>query len=619
MCIKLKRRFLCAPGVYHTCEYLIKCSNPSFNIDHLISGTIANDNLPLCFQEENLEFREEWYYTPTDPGHGDDNRERCPDCTGEGDVPLREPVKVGTNPQGSQEPDDDGPMATKRRRVYFEFCRTAKSGGDFAMEYCNSLLIWLYTRMFSRLSSLCEALPDAAIVPTGWDDDDEELQLLEMADDMVYLFNELVCRATAFHPSPSRLLPRDDYPLDEQGGEDDGLGFAFPSSGCSCRLTKKPFLNNWASHIRRKLANEAFAALMADGNGGLAQDLRPALRHQEIVFARQKALQAAVERDERFKAVTSLPVLEIIRPSMSSRAFRNYTLTRDCDALLNRCRSEGKTRAPNGLYNHPLEQTARGELLTWARLILVHDIGISLSRARDILAVFGGLVVRFDPRPSPYSQESPLPAPDPVDFARCINETVNEHPTAVTEWVRETTKPFIEARDFEHPFADAATSYIHHEVYRYWLIRDNHKEATEAEFDALRRAGDDTCPICFETFDEHPPSTQYSSRPWQNLVCYEKGRGHWCGAVCLLKFGRAISDDVTAFAPNSVAEGPPPRCPLCREEFLGSDESSDEAAERDIAGAGNQDVVMGGYGGDADNAGPEDVDVGDPMEISDGD
>lgn len=611
MCIKLRRHFRCAPTVYHAREYLIKCSNPTFNLAHLRSGTIADDNLPHCLLDQNLKVREEWYYNPgARQASQHDHTDVCPNCSGEGDVPVKNPIIVRMNPHLPEDADDEGPEASLRRRAYFEFARTTDPSGHFAIQYCNSLLIWLYTCMFSPASSLYGDKPDAAVVGTEWDEDDEELAELGFADVMVYLLNELVCRSTAFHPSPARLLPRDDSALDEADTDENELGFALPAAGCSCALTKKPFLNNWASHIRRQEANTTYGALMVDKDNFLRDDLRPALRHQEIVFARHKGLQTAVERDERFRAVTSLPMLEIMRPNALELFDRNRALIRDCANILDHCRSETGATGRGRVFNHPFEQLARAELLGWARLIVANDIGISLSLARDILAVFGGLVVRFDPRPSPYSQGSILPAPAPPDFAQCIAETANEYPVSVTEWVRDSTAFYLADGSFGSRFIGEANAYIDHERERCLLIRKNRMEASESELDALRRAGNDSCPICLETFDDHLPSTRWSSRPWQNRRCYEQNRGHWCGVVCLIQFGRAIPDSAPTFPAGAVRNAPPPTCPLCRTEF--QDSSPNSVAGVSIGWAENQNANMGGDRGGGDF---EDSDDGDPMEL----
>ncbi|KAK3300769.1 uncharacterized protein B0H64DRAFT_449238 [Chaetomium fimeti] len=530
MCIKLIRHYECSSTVKHVCEYIIRCSNPTYMVEDLgeIMYVPGRRRRP-CLDKGTLDTREEWY---------DD--QACPDCTGENVAPETPCTRAREHTGG----DDYNP------HVYFEEADEIEDDSDsdddafYAYEveddnaisvYAQNLAFWLLAYMHSP-SNPFDYINPLPGTPMG-DTDNPRV----MAERRMYVLNELLCPV---HPEHGCLCKLD---LDREAlaaGRRE-FGHQPPAVGCSCLAAQKPWLSNWAAHIRREKARSLYFELVKSENGA---DLEIAYGLQERIFAQCAALvkRAAAAKEE--SSPEALPVLEILQLPSDAIADRRRVLRKDAKLMVSLCErehhEERHERHDEDSWNR---LQGRASLLPWVNFILAHDSGLTLRRAREILGFFTTRVVRYKRKWREFK-------PRILDYDACerLRVVASERPNDVCYWARETLGPYVKSTDFDTKLGKDYVDWQLEDRTRASIVSRNMTKASDEKFEALKESGDTQCPICLEDFE---------TKPVQNWRCYQRGHRHWVHAPCLVKFGRTLLDR------NRDDVAPAPRCPICRTEF----------------------------------------------------
>ncbi|KAK4044423.1 hypothetical protein C8A01DRAFT_12212 [Parachaetomium inaequale] len=518
MCIKLTRHFWCAPTVEHVCQYLIRCSNPTFMPEDLAGEEVAGRQRRPCLEEGNLETHEEWY------------RQACPSCTGEMDTPRVTCVQVGsiTIP---------GPSEDARLEEYFSNADSVDDT-DVVSVYVQNLAYWLFSYFDSEEASYGDDGPSGMM----------RVEELAAAQDerRTCVLNELVCQVHPEHGSPLRMVPGEE--AQAMGGEM-GFNLQSPDDGCGCLSTESPWLRNWALHVRRTVSTQVYVQMVEPDDDGVNQgrlDLAIDYDREQRTFRQCAALQKAAA-DKGPSALEALPVLEMLHRPKEVVDQRAQILEQDARSLILRCRED--VMYLGGDRQEFERHEARASLLPWASFILTHDSGLSTGRAREILALFAARVVRYDPEWQEFE-----PRIWGYDAGQRLAQLANRYPAGVSVWAAETLELVRDAAAFEDEFNTRYADWEGEDRERVALVHRNLVVASQAQLEELRRSGDAVCPICLEHFDDH--SSAASKRPVQNRRCHQGGHAHWCGSACLVRFARTLYGDAIE-----------PRCPICRTNF----------------------------------------------------
>jgi hypothetical protein len=533
MCIKLIRHFQCSTTVEHVCEYLARCSNPTYMIEDLLGEDANGRRRRPCLDEGTLETREEWY------------EHACPDCTGENVAPSKEPTRVVNHAIPGRNDD--------YRYKYFNDPDIVPDD-DAVSVYAQNLAYWFLARMYAPDEPFAIDGPPLP-GPMG-----DERDTLVWDERRMCVLNELICQVDPEHGCLGKLTMGEDIFLETGRRE---FGFQLDYLGCPCLSTQNPWLCNWALDIRRQAAKKTYFQIADLGD---SIDLRYAFNLQEHVIKECAKLgKAAAAKGP--SAPEALPLLEVQHPLGNELGERNWVLGRDARLMT------------ENFENHVLEQDyktedleygrhmSRASLLPWAVFILVHDSGLTLRRAREILALFGAKVVRHDPKWRDFK-----PRLFGYDACERLAAVASQRPGFVYYWVGETLGPLVtDLTVFSKKLEMKYRLWQHQDRDRVAQVRNNIVAATDAEFQELRESGDARCPICFEDFDDH--DSALSKNPVQNQFCYERGNKHWMNAACLVKFARILYN----LANQEAA--PPPRCPMCRTDFEGLEGMESEPDE----------------------------------------
>ncbi|EAQ92900.1 predicted protein [Chaetomium globosum CBS 148.51] len=534
MCIKLIRHFECSIMVEHTREYLARCSNPTYLIEDLVGSLPGPGGLGRrpCLDEGTLETREEWY------------KQACPDCTGENEAP-----KEGCS--GVIEHNIPG-RGDDRRYEYFSNAHLVPYD-DAVNVYAHNLAYWLLANIYSpdrsriRNSTLWSG-------PMGTYSDISVWQ-----ERNTYIMNELLCQVDPGHGFLCRLAVDESIP-DEESTE---FGLQLPHEGCPCPSTQKPWLCNWALHIRREAARDIYLQLM-DMSNGILDEANYKLQQEVINHCGNisKLTAANAIADKGPSAPEALPVLEIQHPLGDALVDRGWVLGWDAGVMaeLFACRVLDEDDEPLGSARH----VSRASLLPWAVFILMHDSGLTLRRAREILALFASKVVRHYPDWRDFRPQLLTG----YDACERLAAVASLRPLYIPDWVNKTLGPLLNITDFNTKTRIKYTLWQKQDRGRVNSVWANVVTATDAQFQALRESGDTRCPICLEEFDDH--DSALPKNPVQNWHCYCRGNKHWINMTCLTKFARTLYN----LADEDAA--PPPRCPICRTTFEDSESESDE-------------------------------------------
>jgi hypothetical protein len=203
---------------------------------------------------------------------------------------------------------------------------------------------------------------------------------------------------------------------------------------------------------------------------------------------------------------------------------------------------------------------ARVELLGWVQYILIHDSGITTSRASVIQSTFILNAIRY----KSYWRDL-TPGFCTNDACMRLAQLANNHLTAVPQWVFDSLSPFC-TTGFYTPLRDNHANWVRRDRKRVDMVCQNIVRATEADLEAMMLDSDSNaaCAICLEDFEDH--ETALSKLPVQNRRC--QGHKHWANQACLVRFARTLHG-VEMVAPN-------PRCPVCRTEFTDPEKPDNE-------------------------------------------
>ena len=520
MCIKLIRHFQCSATVEHVCEYLARCSNPTYMVEDLWRQGLGRERRP-CLDEGTLETREEWY------------EHACSDCTGENPAPMKECVCAIDHAISGRNDD--------YRYEYFNNPDIVPSD-DAVRVYAHNLAYWLLAYMHEPDQPFDIDEPPPSVEHISY----EAPPSIVWDERRTYVLNELLCQVSPGHGCLCRLSVDEDAILTEGRRE---FVFMEDDLGCSCPSTQDPWLCNWALQIRRDTAKDIYFQLT---NLGGNLEMESAYRLQERVIKECKRLgEAAAAKGP--SAPEALPVLEIQHPLGDAVAERNWVLGRDARLMT----GGFENRIPDEDEEEYGRHMSRASLLPWAVFILVHDSGLTLRRAREILALFAAKVVRYNPLWQDFK-----PQICGYDACERLAAVASQRPMFVEYWVGETLGPLVtDLTVFSKRLEMKYRLWQHQDRDRVACVRNNIITATDAQFQWLRETGDTRCPICFEDFDDHVSAL--SKNPVQNRFCYERGNKHWVGAACLIKFARILYNTADEEA------APPPRCPICRTDFEG--------------------------------------------------
>jgi hypothetical protein len=307
--------------------------------------------------------------------------------------------------------------------------------------------------------------------------------------------------------------------------------------------TQNPWLSNWALHIRRSIASDVYSQILDPDRSHpelSGDELQQAHATQKRFMANYKKL-AKVNPGQR-------PILEVLRTTKEWRHERYDALKNDGIQLLARCQWD-VAELEDAEEEKRLE--ARAGLVVWVAFLLALDSGLTLERARVILALFMAKMVAYDPHWRDFDERSS----DSDPFKR-LAHAANKHPVGVPEWVTETLDAFKSA-EFAESLHNYCTRWERQDRERAAVVHRNIVRADEADVAALGESGDAACAICLEPFEEH--DTALLRLPVQNWRCHRAGHKHWCGHHCLVRFARTLQ------GPSLVA--PEPRCPMCRTMF----------------------------------------------------
>ncbi|KAH6650342.1 hypothetical protein F5144DRAFT_625400 [Chaetomium tenue] len=530
MCIKLIRHFKCSATVEHTREYLARCSNPTYLIEDLVGSLPGPGGVARrpCLDEGTLETREEWY------------RQTCPDCTGENEAPKEGCV-------GAIDHDILG-RGDDRRYEYFNNAHLVPYD-DAVNVYAHNLAYWLLADIYSPNRSYLKDI----LGPMG---DYSDISVWQERN--TYVMNELLCHADPGHGFLCKLVP-DVGTLDEEGRE---ICHQPAHEGCPCPSTQKPWLCNWALHLRRQAARNLYFQLM-DTEGSL-DEANYELQEEVINHCAEMSKVAVADAiaDKGPSAPEALPVLEIQHPLGDALADREWVLGRDARLMAHfferRVLDEDFEPLGNARY------VSRASLLPWAVFILTHDSGLTLRRAREILALFASKVVRYYPNWQDFKPQLLTG----YDACERLAAVASQRPLYIPEWVRDTLGPLTDSSSFNKKTEMKYTLWQMQDRDRVDSVYANIVTATDAEFQALRESGDARCSICFEEFDDHVSAL--AKNPVQNWHCHSRGNKHWMNMTCLTKFARELYN----LADEDAA--PPPRCPICRTPFEDLESESEE-------------------------------------------
>ncbi|KAH6854154.1 hypothetical protein B0I37DRAFT_394807 [Chaetomium sp. MPI-CAGE-AT-0009] len=528
MCIKLIRHYQCSTTVEHVCEYIIRCSNPTYMIEDLVGLNVPGRRRRPCLDEGTLESREEWY------------EQACPDCSGENVAPRTECVRAVDH--GIPGRDDE------YRHRYFNDPDSVPDD-DAVSVYAQNLAFWLLASMHMPGRRFDVLNPMTGPGPMG-----DESNPLVMDERRMYVLNELICQVYPEHGCLCKL-GLDESAMQEGRRE---FGHQLPSRGCPCFATQKPWLCNWATHFRREAARDLWLRLTSTED---RLDAELAYNLQERTFLQCAVLGKAAAATKGEASPEALPVLEVWQPPRDAIADRDWILGRDARLMVSFCEDRHFEEEPEKeegvIPEHEknfLRLEARASLLPWATFILMHDSGLTIRRAREILAFFAARVLRYNPEWREFKPQ--LLAYDACDRLKVL---ANERPDDVADWAWMTLAPFLSDPDVDKILRLSYVVWQQRDRQRVSAVCRNMVAATKAEFEALRESGDTRCPICFEDFDDHVSAL--STHPVQNRRCYERGHRHWLNAACLVRFARTLlnADDEDA--------APGPRCPICLTEF----------------------------------------------------
>lgn len=531
MCIKLIRHFQCSITVEHVCEYLARCSNPTYMTEDLLGKEANGRGRRPCLDEGTLETREEWY------------EQACSDCTGENVAPRKEPTRVVDHTIPGRNDD--------YRYKYFNDPDIVLDD-DAVSVYAQNLAYWFLMQMYAPDKYSVMQAVDAPLLaePMG---DERDTRVWD--ERRMCVLNELMCQAHPEHGFLSKLTMGENIFLNTGRQE---FGFQLAHLGCPCLSTQNPWLCNWALDIRRQAAKKTYFQIADLGH---SIDLKYAYSLQEhVIKACAELGKAAAAKGP--SAPEALPLLEIQHLLGDELNERTWVLERDARLMTENFESRILTQDDEDMkYGRHM---SRASLVPFAAFILVHDSGLTLRRAREILALFAAKVVRYD-----HKWRDFRPRLLAYDACERLAAAASQRPGFVYYWVAETLGPLVtDLEVFSKKLEMKYRLWQHQDRDRVSRVRNNMVTATDAEFQALRERGDTRCPICFEDFDDHV--TALSKNPVQNRFCYERGNKHWMNAACLVRFARILYN-----LANEEAT-PPPRCPMCRTDFEGIEPELDE-------------------------------------------
>jgi hypothetical protein len=518
MCIILDRHFRCSDTVFHVCRYYVRCSNPTFTIEDAVT---ANERAQRpCWAPGELQREEEWY------------DEQCPNCTGEIHIPKTRPVRFS----------NFGPP-TDVEAVFLKYGAGLDDKTSVSV-YARNLAFLLLSYLYSPETGLGEEypMPDSA---------QEAKEVWNMRQ--VCVLNELICHVHPEHGSPWRLVKTGEWVEETQTVEATGWAFQTPAHGCECLSTQNPWLSNWALHIRRSIASDVYSQMVDPERSNNPELIEEELEHAYTI---QKQFMANYRKLAK-TCSCQLPVLEVLRTTKQWRDERHKALENDGAELLGR--SEWDILQLEDA-EEPKRLNARASLAEWVAFLLGVDSGLTLERARVILACFMAKVVAYDEHWRNFNETSS----DSDPFKR-LAHLANKYPDDVPKWVRGKLSPFQRAGFVESLYNDC-TRWERQDRERAAVVCRNIVRADETVLEALRQSGDGACAICLEPFEEH--DTALSRLPVQNWRCHRTGHKHWSGHACLVKSARTLQ--------GASLVAPEPRCPMCRTDF--EDPKPEEAA-----------------------------------------
>jgi hypothetical protein len=486
------------------CEYLVRCSSPFRWSEDVVRGIKDQP----CMEE--LDTAEEWYNEP------------CSDCTGELLVPKTSPTRVV-------------------RLIYSKRPGEVANEGDGGAvgAYAEQLAHWLFI-------FLHKAGTNPFLKGKEWADG-------ALMERHMTILRELICHVRPEHGGQWGLVREDRWDEETQTIREGVLDF-LSVDVCDCLSTQNPWLCNWALHIRRLVAARIYYDLanpevnemgLDDAELGSLYELQESLLQCHVEF-RKMIL------DHGLSVLGKHRMLEVLPTELADRIERTRLLLYDTQNLLGSYRKEIEHLGSDEKARRESQarHESRASLMKWVRVILAYDSGLTIERARAILAYFAANVVKYDPDWEKYQ-------PMAMEFGACkrLAYIANSSYTNVPDWVTRTVRDYRGERftlDLAVRWADWAridrtrASLIHRTVVR----------ATQAEVDEMKKNGGAVCGICLESFDDHDNAV--SNVPVQNWRCSYMGRSHWCGHACLMKFARTLQGD----------SSPGPRCPICRAEFV---------------------------------------------------
>jgi hypothetical protein len=253
-------------------------------------------------------------------------------------------------------------------------------------------------------------------------------------------------------------------------------------------------LNNPALHIRRSVAAGLYQEVVDPEFNVLHLEND---RLEDCYSAQQTAFESAAmlhkQVTERYASVMEeLRPLEILLVDSHEVHARQEVLNQDVEWQVMQCREElvadYNIADPEEAREEHDRITARSVMMLLASFLLACDPGLSLERARKILAFLVAKVVRYDPA-----------------------------------W------QFHNLRD-DDVRRDRQNWYLR-DLARARLVELNVVEADDAQLEALRERDEAKCAICLETFDDHKAAPGFD-RPVQNRLCAKRGCDHWCARAC---------------------------------------------------------------------------------------
>ena len=500
MCIKLTRHFRCSATVEHKCEYLVRCSSPFVWSDDIEKGIKDQP----CMEE--LDTGEEWYNEP------------CSDCTGEPPVPKTSPTRVVRLTQSKNEGE-----------------------GVAVGAYAEQLAHWLFVSMH-------EVGTNPFFKDKGNEWADKALMERQMS-----ILGEMICHVRPEHGGQWELGRKDGWDEGTQTTRE-GVLDLLEGYGCHCLSTQNPWLCNWALHIRRKIAAGLYYGLADPFQNKTTLDqagLESLYEHQDSLLQRHVEFRKRI-LDHGLSVQGKHRMLEVLPTELADRVERTRLLLDDSQNLVELYKKEIEHVGSdeNARRKSQARHESRASLMTWVRLILAYDSGLTIERARAILAYFAANVVKYDPGWKNYQ-------PLPMEFGVCkrLAFMANKLYKRVPDWVNSTTGKFT-GEGFPLDLTTKWEDWTRIERERASFMHRSIVEANEFEVDEMKESGDAVCGICLESFDDHVNAI--SNVPVQSRWCSYMGRSHWCGHACLMRFARTLQGDGSSV----------PGCPICGDEFV---------------------------------------------------